>query len=249
MGLIHKDMFVCLDCETTGLDPENDHIIELAICKFTFDEILESREDLIDPGVPIPQQTTKVHHITDEMVMGKPCIKAVLSHYLRIIDHHVLVGHGIPFDIAILKKAAERSGIEADLSSLEYLDTLRMARLYGESPTNSLESLCQHFNIEVRGAHRAMNDVIVNIDVFKHLSHSFETTEKAIERFKDPIQLKVMPLGKYKGRAFSDIPQEYLWWAAHQNFDADLLFSIHNTLKKRRSGNLFSQATNPFLGL
>ena len=49
-----------------------------------------------------------------------------------------------------------------------FIDTLRMARLYGESPINSLERLRQHFNIAAEGAHRAMSDVIVNIEVFKY---------------------------------------------------------------------------------
>lgn len=77
MGLINKDIFVCLDCESTGLDPQKDRIIELAICKFTFDTIIESCTDLIDPTISIPQETIAVHHITDDMVMGKPTIDAV----------------------------------------------------------------------------------------------------------------------------------------------------------------------------
>ncbi|MGE0197425.1 MAG: DUF3820 family protein [Simkaniaceae bacterium] len=246
MGLIHKDTFVCFDCEATGLDPEQDRIIEIAVCKFTFDEVLVSREDLINPGISIPQHTIEIHHITDDMVAGKPPIKEILSEYLNIIDNHVLIGHAIPFDIALLNQEAKRCLIETQLSSLKYLDTLRMARLYGESPTNSLESLRKHFNIEAHGAHRAMSDVIVNIEVFKHLSRKFKTTEEALKRLEKPIQLKTMPLGKHKGRPFRDIPIEYLRWAAHQNFDQDLLFSLRSELKKRKQGNLFSQASNPF---
>ena len=36
MGLIHQDIFVCLDCESTGLDTEKDRIIEIAVARFTF---------------------------------------------------------------------------------------------------------------------------------------------------------------------------------------------------------------------
>jgi DNA polymerase-3 subunit epsilon len=55
-----------------------------------------------------------------------------------------------------------------------------------------------------------------------------------------------MPLGKHKGRPFSEIPHEYLQWAANKDFDQDLTFSIRSELKKRKSGNLFKQASNPF---
>ena len=55
-----------------------------------------------------------------------------------------------------------------------------------------------------------------------------------------------MPLGKHKGRPFSEIPIEYLLWAANKDFDQDLMFSIRSELKKRKSGSLFKQAANPF---
>jgi len=246
MGLIHKDTFVCFDCEATGLDPENDRIIEIAIASFTFDGIIESKEDLVDPGISIPEHTIEIHHITDEMVQGKPSIQTILPEYLKLMGDHVLVGHAIPFDITIVNHSAKRWQMKTQLSSLKYLDTLRMARLYGESPTNSLQSLRKHFNIVPRGAHRAMSDVLVNIEVFKHLSRNFKTTEQLLKRLEKPIQLKLMPLGKHKGRPFNEIPVEYLRWAANQNFDQDLLFSIRSELKKRKQGNRFSQASNPF---
>jgi len=246
MGLMHKDTFVCFDCEATGLDPEKDSIVEIAVCKFTFDEILESREDLINPCISIPEHTIEIHHITDEMVADKPRIREVIRDYLKIIDNNILIGHAIPYDITLLHTEAKRCLMETQLPSLKYLDTLRLARLYGESPTNSLESLRKHFNIEAHGAHRAMNDVIVNIAVFKHLCRKFKTTEEALKRLEKPIALRQMPLGKHKGRPFRDIPTAYLRWAAHQKFDQDLLFSLRSELKKRKQGNLFSQASNPF---
>jgi DNA polymerase III subunit epsilon len=58
-----------------------------------------------------------------------------------------------------------------------------------------------------------------------------------------------MPLGKHKGRLFSEIPLHYLLKAATMDYDQDLLFSIRSELKKRKQGGLFSQAANPFLEL
>lgn len=249
MGLVTKDTFVCFDCEATGLDPEKDRIIEIAAAKFTFDGIIESREDLINPGISIPQHTIEIHHITDEMVQGKPSMGAVLKEYLDFIGDHIVVGHAIPFDLTLLDAEANRAGKNTNLLKQRHLDTLRLARLYGESPTNSLESLRKHFNIKAEGAHRAMSDVTVNIEVFKHLSKKFKTTEEILKRLQKPIALKLMPLGKHKGRPFREVPVEYLRWAANQNFDQDLLFSLRSELKKRKQGNLFSQAANPFSDL
>ncbi len=249
MGLIKTDTFICLDCETTGLDPEKDRIIELAAIRFTLNEILDKFETLIDPECEISAESMAIHHITQLMVKGKPKIQDVLPDFFKFIGNHVIIGHGIGLDIAFLSQSAKRHNIASNISSRPSLDTLRLARLYGESPTNSLEKLREHFNIEEEGAHRAMNDVVVNIEVFKFLANRFKTTEEIQERLKRPILLKKMPLGKHKGRPFAEIPIEYLQWAAHKDFDQDLLFSLRTELKKRKMGNQFKQATNPFSAL
>jgi len=246
MSLLDKETFICLDCETTGLDPKTDRIIEIAIAKFNFSETLDSFETLIDPEGSISESSMAIHHITDAMVQGKPKIEEVLPRLFQMIDNLIVVGHGIKLDLDFLMASAKRHNIPCSLSSVISIDTLRLARLYGESPTNSLERLRQHFNIEPEGAHRAMSDVIVNIGVFKYLSTSFKTTEQLLERLKKPILLKAMPLGKYKGRPFSEIPIEYLSWAVKADFDQDLIFSIRTELQKRKKGERFNQATNPF---
>jgi DNA polymerase III subunit epsilon len=249
MGALNKEIFVCLDCETTGLDLERDQIIEVAFVRFDFDQIIDSFETLIDPEIPIPEASTAIHHITDPMVQNKPKIGEVLPKVFEFLGKSLLVGHGITTDITFLSNAAKRLNMPSKLSSHPFIDTLRLARLYGESPTNSLEMLRRHFNIAEEGAHRAMNDVIVNVEVFKYLARHFKTTEQMLERLKSPILLKAMPLGKYKGRPFSDISFEYLRWASHQKFDQDLLFSIKMELKKRKRGSQFGQSSSPFANL
>lgn len=249
MTLLYKDVFVCLDCETTGLDPDKDEIIEFAIARFNFDSIIDSFETLIEPSFPIPEESTAIHHITDQMVEGKPKIQEILPRIFELIDNYIVIGHGITNDLSFLNASAKKYAIPNNLSSIRYLDTLRLARLYGESPTNSLEMLRKHFNIAEEGAHRAMNDVVVNIEVFKFLAKRYKTVTQILERLKRPILLKTMPLGKHKRRKFSEIPIEYLRWAARQNFDQDLLFSIHHELKKRKQGTRFCQEANPFSSL
>ena len=249
MGLLKKEAFICLDCEATGLEIEQDEIIELAAVKFTFDGHLDSMETLINPRRPIPEESTKIHHITNDMVSGKPKINDVLPSFLEFISDHIIIGHSISFDLSMINNAAKKHQIPCNIRYSKIIDTLRLARLYGESPTNSLQTLREHFNIKPEGAHRAMSDVIVNIKVFKYLAKDFKTTEDILRRLKKPVPLRLMPLGKHKGRFFKDIPLEYLKWAAGQNFDQDLLFSLRSELKKRKQGNQFSQASSPFSNL
>jgi DNA polymerase-3 subunit epsilon len=249
MGSIRKELFVCLDCESTGLEPKSDRIVEIAVCQFTLDRMMEQYETLVDPGCDIPQTSQDIHKISQEMVQGKPKISEALPKILKLIDNHILVGHGIPFDIALIAAEAKRHQIPCRIEQQPYLDTLRMARLYGESPVNSLQQLRQHFNIEPEGAHRAMSDVLVNIEVFKQLAKPYSTVESLFQVLQKPIRLKVMPLGKHKGRRFDEIPIEYLFWAEKKDFDQDLLYSIRHELRSRKKGNGFEQAGNPFSNL
>jgi DNA polymerase-3 subunit epsilon len=249
MKHLHEEVFVCLDCETTGLDAKADRVIEVAVAKFSFGQVIDAYESLINPECPIPDASIAIHHIKPEMILNKPTIEQVLPNLLKLIDQHVIIGHGVEFDVQLLIQAAERHKIPCHLGTNRTIDTLRLARLYGESPVNSLESLRMHFNIENEGAHRAMSDVIVNREVFKRLCHRFNTIHQVFEALKKPIMMKVMPLGKHKGRPFKDVPLQYLQWMAHKEFDQDLLYTVRSELNRRKKGNLFGQATNPFSDL
>ena len=249
MALIRQEIFICLDCESTGLEPGKDRIVEIAAARFAFDQILEEFETLINPGCPIPETSQEIHKISQEMVEGKPKIQEVLPRLLKMIEGHIIMGHGIGFDIALIAAEAKRHQIPCQIEKQPFLDTLRMARLYGESPINSLQQLRQHFNIQPEGAHRAMSDVIVNIEVFKHLAKPYRTVEELFHILQKPIRLKAMPLGKHKGRRFEEIPIEYLLWAERKDFDQDLLFSIRSEIKNRKKGGGFEQSSSPFNNL
>ncbi|MCE5293063.1 MAG: DUF3820 family protein [Chlamydiales bacterium] len=249
MPQLKTHTFVCIDCESTGLDPKQDRIIEVAAVKFTFDGHISEFETLVDPQVTIPAPSIAIHHITQEMVAGKPTIDKVLHEVLELIGDHPLIGHGIKYDIDILAHHAERCNIPCTIRNNPFFDTLRLARLYGQSPVNSLAALRQHFNIAEEGAHRAMSDVVVNIQVFKKLVSDFRTLEQVAQALSKPIQMKNMPLGKHKGRPMKEIPVEYLRWAANQDFDEDLLYSLRSELNRRKKGTSFVQLANPFMNL
>ncbi|NGX54707.1 MAG: DNA polymerase III PolC-type [Chlamydiae bacterium] len=246
MGQLNKEVFVCVDCETTGLDTKEDRIVEVAAARFTLSEIQDSFESLIDPEREISEQSLAIHKITPEMISGKPKIEELLPELLKFLGRHTIVGHGVRFDIELITEAAKRAKIPCTLGARPFIDTLRLARHYGDSPNNSLSNLALHFNIPREPAHRAMNDVKMNIEVFDHLVRRHRTTEQLFKILDHPIKMKFMPLGKHKGRSFSEIPLQYLLWAAGVDFDQDLLYSIRAELKRRKTGKGFAQATNPF---
>jgi DNA polymerase-3 subunit epsilon len=249
MSHLKSTTLVCLDCETTGLDPKNDRIIEIALIAFKGVETVSSFESLVNPECLIPEASYDIHKISQEMLKGKPKVEQVLPEILQLIGKCPIVGHGIDFDIQIILEEAARAGIHTTIQNNPRIDTVRLARLYGESPSNSLETLRNHFSIQEEGAHRAMNDVTVNIQVFQRLTHGYTTISEILQALAKPIIMKHMPLGKYKGRLFKELPLDYLQWAVRQKFDQDLIYSIKQELQRRKKGNLFSQASNPFQSL
>lgn len=249
MGLMKNETFVCIDCESTGLDLEKDAIIEVAVAIFTLDQDLEVYDTLVDPEMEISPDSMKIHHISQDMVIGKPKIQDILPKLIKMIGRHTIVGHGVGFDIHLINRDAKRAGINCTIQNNASFDTLRMARIYGESPQNSLQNLREHFNINDEGAHRALNDVIVNIEVFRKLASQYKSTDQLLKILSKPIRLKKMPLGKHKGRDLKEIPLDYLQWAARKEFDQDLTFSIRSEIKRRQTSKDFSNASNPFKDL
>jgi DNA polymerase III subunit epsilon len=183
------------------------------------------------------------------MVRGQPKIGAILPSLLDFLKSGIIIGHNIGFDLTLIATAADQHKLSCDLLNRTSVDTLRLARLYAKSPSNSLEALRAHFRIARERAHRALDDAVVNAEVFRRLAYGYTTRAKLLSDLDKPIRMARMPLGKYKGRPFKEVPLDYLRWAAHQKFDMDLLFSIRSELKKRKSGGSFSAGTNPFQGL
>lgn len=93
---------VVVDTETTGLDPEIDKIIELAIQRFRYDElgrifqVGEPRVWLEDPSQPLDPMITKITGITDEMLAGKKIDDDMACKLLRTAD--LVIAHNAAFD-------------------------------------------------------------------------------------------------------------------------------------------------------
>ncbi len=93
-----KRIGIFLDTETTGLDPETDKVIELAMVPFEFDaagniyRLLPEYNGLNDPGMPIPEIAQQITGITDEMVAGQSldfdAVKKLLSEAAIVIAHN-----------------------------------------------------------------------------------------------------------------------------------------------------------------
>ena len=99
---------VVLDCETTGLNPAQDEIIELAMLKFAFTSdgqvlrIIDAFDQLQQPSAPIPQAIKALTGITDEMVEGQSI--ATIDVEAFVADATIVIAHNAKFDRAFTER-------------------------------------------------------------------------------------------------------------------------------------------------
>jgi len=149
--------FVALDVETTGLDPQQEVLLELGAVRVVGGEIEARYQQLIDPQRPIPREITQLTGITDAMVAGQPPIGEVLDEFLSFLGRDPLVGHNISFDMGFLNAALKEAGEEPLANPL--LDTLTLAQtLRYDLLNHRLSALAVHYGLSLEESHRALAD-------------------------------------------------------------------------------------------
>lgn len=181
--------FVAFDTETTGIDIEKDRVVEIGAIKFDRSGIISRMNVLINPGMPIPPDASKVNNITDEMLQDKPPMEAVIHDFLRFIKNSILVIHNAKFDIGMMDSELKRLGASGITNKV--VDTLVFAReVYPGLKTYALQKLAELFNINVKDAHRAEDDARVCMDFF-HLAvqHFFEEDAAMLENYRKETEI------------------------------------------------------------
>lgn len=168
------DSFVCIDLETTGLNPKNDKIIEIGAVKVVNGMVAETFETFVNPHRPLEERIVELTGIRQEDLQSAPDIKEALPRVLDFAGDEILLGHSILFDYSFLKKAAvdqkqkfERLGV----------DTLKIARKYlPDLESRSLDYLCRHYGIP-HVAHRALEDAKATVELYFKLREEFASEE------------------------------------------------------------------------
>ena len=156
--------FTAFDIETTGLTPVVDRIVEIGAVRFRGGEILDTFEELVGPGMPIPSGASAVNGITDDMVRGKPAIEEVLPRFLDFLGDSIPLAHHAPFDVGFLSYDISRLNLLVPHKPV--LDTCVLPRkLFPYAGSYSLENLAGFFGIKSEIFHRALADAIVCMEI------------------------------------------------------------------------------------
>lgn len=158
---------MAFDCETTGLDARSARVVQFAAVPILKGAVTPTRAltRLVDPGIPIPPQTTQVHGIRDADVAQEPRFASLAEDLKAFIGDRPLIGHSIGFDLAMLAREYELCGIT--WVRPRALDIRLLGRIV--APTlaeHDLERLCAWLGVEIEGRHTALGDAMAAARAF-----------------------------------------------------------------------------------
>ncbi len=102
--------YVVIDFETTGFNPYNDKIIQVAAVKYRNHELVDQFVSYVNPERSIPDRITSLTGITNYRVSDAPTIEEVLPLFLAFLHTNVIVAHNASFDMRFLKSNVNMLG-------------------------------------------------------------------------------------------------------------------------------------------
>lgn len=155
---------VSIDVEATGLDTQEDRLVEVACVVFAGQQV-ERHAWLINPGRPIPAEAQAVHSISDEDVRDCPPFSAVADAIERAMSQGIPLAYNAEFDRAFLAAEFARARPEGERvppalrPGVDWLDPLMWARhIDREEKSRALTAVAERLGIEIGQAHRAADD-------------------------------------------------------------------------------------------
>jgi DNA polymerase III subunit epsilon len=163
---LQRDL-VFFDIESTGLNVIRDRILQIALIKYlkTGGEPLEM-ELMINPEIPISEESISIHGITPEMLKDKPTFAQVGPQIFEFIGDSDIAGYNSDrFDVPMLMEEFARINIDFDIDTRSLIDVQKI--FYKMEPRTLKAALALYCGKELEDAHNALADVRATADVFK----------------------------------------------------------------------------------
>ncbi len=178
------DTYIAIDLETTGLSPKTDRILEVGAVRVVENEIREELHFFADPGRRIPEQITELTGITEDMLKGALSQEESIRRVVDFCGDEALLGHNILFDYSFLKRSAVNCRLVFEHKGI---DTLKISRQFlPDIGSRRLTALCDHYHIETKNHHRAVDDAVAAKCLYDCLKREFLLGN---ERYFEPGEL------------------------------------------------------------
>lgn len=230
-----------IDIETTGLNKQEDRIVDICVTKILPNGEEKTLNSLINPTIPIPFESTKIHGITDADVQGKPTFKEFAQKIINFIDKCDLCGFGIKFDLAFLESEFKRAGVSYSEEGTEILDVQHI--YYKLEPRDLSAAHLRYCGKPLENAHKAHVDVRATIEILESQLKQYDALPRDISglrkfcNLKNPLWIDddgkftwsngktIINFGVHQGKTLEFISKDkpdYLKWILSTDFSSEV---------------------------
>lgn len=225
------------DLETTGTNVVKDRIVEISILKIHPHGERESRTWIVNPGIPIPAETSAIHGITDEKVKDAPLFKDIAHRVYDMIKDSDLGGYNSnKFDIPLLAEEFLRVDIDFEMQKRVAVD---VQNIFHRMEQRTLSAAYKFYcGKSLENAHSAEADVeatyevlLAQIEKYEELENDIDWLSEFSNRQKvadfagfiayDEDGNEFFTFGKYKGTTVADVLKKdpgYFGWILNSDF-------------------------------
>lgn len=237
MKLQLRRPLVIFDLETTGTNISHDRIVEICLIKVFPDEREEIRTYRVNPGIPIPKETSEIHGIYDADVADKPSFRelgAELNNFLKECDFGGFNSN--KFDFPLLVEEFYRAGIEFDVEKRKFIDVQRIFHL--REPRNLKAAYRFYCDKDLENAHSAEADTMATWQVLKAQLERYDDLPTEIDKLHqisgqsnfvdlggrfilNAQSIPCFNFGKHKGKPIKDVLKAepgYFEWMMNGDF-------------------------------
>lgn len=210
---LRNDSFVVIDVETTGTNPKEDRIIEIALLNVNLQKVNSYLVHRINPERPVG--ATHIHGITDEDIVGKPTFKEVAFDVIQWIGGKTLVAHNARFDLAFLRHELLRAGWV--MPWIQSICTLELSHYYLPNLNRrTLQHCAEAIGVKIENYHGALPDAHAAAYLMQHYMSS---------------KKKPKPLGEHESLLFNYNGSEFVY--DEDAFSKSLARSEHMATRRK----------------
>ncbi|HTE00145.1 MAG TPA: exonuclease domain-containing protein [Mucilaginibacter sp.] len=176
MKLNLKRPLAFFDLETTGTNLGIDRIVEISVIKLNPDGSEDVKTWRINPGMPIPLESSLVHGIYDEHIKDELPFKELGTAIAEFISDSDLAGYNSnKFDIPMLMEEFLRTGVKFDLENRHFVD---VQNIFHQMEQRTLKAAYQFYcNKQIINAHSAEADTRATMEVLLAQIEKYADTE------------------------------------------------------------------------
>jgi len=225
---------VWFDLETTGLDRNNDRIIQIGMIKTDQDgNVIDAVESNINPcGVKSSADAFAKHQIKDEDLLSCPTFADVADKIIEFTDGCDIGGHNvIKFDLPFLMCEFKKCGKMFSIEKRAIYDTKVMYHHYNQMHLKDIHNLyCPDSELDCN-AHDAICDTKMTLEVFSAMKRKYGIGKSELDSVNGNdtrIDMDgyflcnengeiIVGRGKNKGKKVDDVDPSFFLWLSHSD--------------------------------